>query len=299
MKTYAIVFLISLSLPLVFLFIYFSLDTKIHTREQLKSIFNDIPILSEVPFLKDDIEKNNFLETSTRNNVIESFRMIATNLNYMNFNLKNDDTKIILVTSSIKGEGKTLISSNFANIISTRHDKTIILGCDLRNPQLHKYFNIDKNTAGLADFLYRNDIDYKDLILKHNNLDCIVSGTIPPNPIELLSSAKFKNLIDQLKLEYDYIIIDSAPCLLVSDTFEISKYATNTIYVVRSNFSDITLKDFIKENYENKKLNNMNLVFNSVGNSASYGYKYGYQYGYKYGYKYGYNYGYGYGYSRD
>ena len=89
------------------------------------------------------------------------------------------------------------------------------------------------------------------------------------------------------------------PCLLVSDTYEISKYATNTLYVIRSNFSDISLKDFIKENHTNKKLNNMNLVFNSVGNSASYGYKYGYQYGYKYGYQYAYNYGYGYGYSKD
>ena len=79
--------------------------------------------------------------------MIESFRMIAANLNYMNFNLKNDDTKIILVTSSIKGEGKTLIASNFANIISTRSNKTIIIGCDLRNPQLHKYFNVDKNSA--------------------------------------------------------------------------------------------------------------------------------------------------------
>ena len=99
-----------------------------------------------------------------------------------------------------------------------------------------------------------------------------------------------------MRKEYDYIVFDSAPCLLVSDTFEISKYADSTVYVVRSNYSDINLCNFINEAHNSKKLNNMNLVLNSVGNSSVYGYKYGYQYGYNYSYKYGYNYGYGYGY---
>ena len=112
-----------------------------------------------------------------------------------------------------------------------------------------------------------------------------------------MSSNKFVKLIDELKKIYDYIIIDSAPCVLVSDTFEISKNIDATAYVVRSNFTDIQLTDFINECKNENKLKNINIILNSVGSSNSYGYKYGYQYGYKYGYKY--NYGYGYGYSED
>ena len=105
--------------------------------------------------------------------------------------------------------------------------------------------------------------------------------------------------MSKAKKIYDYIIIDSAPCLLVSDTFEISKHVDSTLYIVRSNFSDKGLIPFINENSDKKKLKNMNLILNSVGSSNEYGYKYGYQYGYKYGYKYSYNYGYGYGYEES
>ena len=126
-----------------------------------------------------------------------------------------------------------------------------------------------------------------------------MSGKIPPNPTQLLASEKFKDLLNETKNIYDHIIIDSAPCLLVSDTFEISKYVGTTIYVVRSNYSEKNLASFINESHHENKLINMQLVLNAVGSSKSYGYKYGYQYGYRYGYKYGYNYGYGYGYGED
>ena len=126
-----------------------------------------------------------------------------------------------------------------------------------------------------------------------------MSGTIPPNPTQLLQSEKFSKMIKNLKDTYDYILIDSAPCLLVSDTFEISTLADNTVYVVRSNYTQKKLIDFIRESIDSKKLNGVNFVLNSIGVSASYGYKYSYQYGYKYGYKYSYNYGYGYGYNED
>ena len=125
------------------------------------------------------------------------------------------------------------------------------------------------------------------------------SGDIPPNPRIAISNNKLKDLIKEAKDIYDYVVIDSAPCLLVSDTLEISKYTGTTLYVMRSNFSDKKLCAFIKECSDEGKLNNINIVLNSVGNSSYYGYKYGYQYGYKYGYKYGYNYGYGYGYGKD
>ena len=114
----------------------------------------------------------------------------------------------ILVTSSIKGEGKTLVSSNIASLLSSTQ-KVILLGADLRNPQIHKILNVDRSTNGLTDILYKGDFtSYKDSLLKYDNLDILLSGTIPPNPGEILSSNLFKEFLSLLDKEYDYIIID-------------------------------------------------------------------------------------------
>ena len=144
-----------------------------------------------------------------------------------------------------------------------------------------------------------SNLDWKELLVKKDNLHILLSGKIPPNPTQLLTSEKFKLFLNDVKKKYDYVVIDSAPCLLVSDTFEISKHVGTTVYAVRSNYSNISLTEFIIECNNNDKLNNMNLVLNGVGDSKAYGYKYSYQYGYQYGYKYSYNYGYGYGYEED
>ena len=170
----------------------------------------------------------------------------------------------------------------------------------IRNPQIHKIISKEKNIKGLSDILYKNDSsNYKNYLIKEGNLEILLSGTIPPNPSELLASSRFEDFIKILRKDYDYIFIDSAPCLLVSDTFEISKLADVSLYVIRSNYTSKDLLNFITENHELGKLKNISLILNSVGNSSAYGYKYGYQYGYKYGYKYGYNYGYGYGYTAE
>ena len=125
----------------------------------------------------------------------------------------------------------------------------------------------------------------------------MLSGTIPPNPTELLTfDDRFSRLINILREEYEHIIIDSAPCLLVSDTYEIAKNVDNTLYVLRANYTDKNLVSYINENISTNKLKDACIILNAVGNSSKYGYKYGYQYGYQYGYKYSYNYGYGYGY---
>ena len=225
--------------------------------------------------------------------------MIIANLNFILFDKKKISSNAILVTSSIKGEGKTIVSTNLASILSSKFDKILLVGADLRNPQIHKFLKVDKSVQGLSDYIYRDNIDWKKLLIKNDKLDILLSGTIPPNPTELLSSKKFSDFISEVKEIYDYVIIDSAPCILVSDTFEISKQIDTTVYVLRSNFTDIKLCDFINECNVKGKLSNINLVLNSVGNSKLYGYQYGYQYGYRYGYRYGYNYGYGYGYSSD
>ena len=285
------------SVPLFYLYVKFFIDNKIHSRDDLqKNINQNVGVLGEVPYLKNLDEFKIFDEKpSSRHPVIEASRMIITNLKFSAINFSKENNKI-LVTSVIKGEGKTFISSAIATVLAHKFDKVLLIGADLRNPQIHKILGVDKSKLGLSDFIYRNDLKIEDLFIKRNNLDILLSGTIPPNPIDLLTSKKFKNTLDELSKKYDYVVIDSAPCLLVADTFEISKEIPITLNVFRANFTDKKLCEFINECYEKKKLNSINLVFNGVGNSSSYGYKYGYQYGYRYGYKYGYNYGYGYGY---
>ena len=196
----------------------------------------------------------------------------------------NEKSQTIIFTSSIKGEGKTLASvntaSNLANDLN-KDKKVILLGSDLRNPQIHKNFGVEKNQIGISEIVYKKDLkNYKKYIKKFENLDVLFSGAIPPNPTALLSSDIFKELISLLKNEYDYIIIDSAPCLLVSDTFQFIDQADSVVYLFRSNFTDSKISNFINEIYNTKNIKNLNIVFNAVGNSAAYGYKYGYQYGY-------------------
>ena len=300
-----IILLISIFLgfliPFLVIYLIFLFDNKIHTKAALKeALLENIPIIAEIPFITEKSHLHSVMDEKSRTPLAESIRMIVANLNFMLF---NSDSKLknnrILVTSSIKGEGKTLVSINFASSLSAKYPKVILLGCDLRNPQLHKFLGLEKSKKGISDLIYRNDLNWKDLIIKHNKLDILLSGTIPPNPTELLSSEKFKSFLEDISKKYDYIVIDSAPCLLVSDTFEISKLVDTSVYLVRANHTDKNVVPFINETFQQNKLSNINVVFNSVGNSSVYGYKYGYQYGYKYGYKYGYNYGYGYGYGND
>ena len=283
-------------LPFVFFFVRFTFDTKIHTKDQLiKGLNKTIAVIGEIPNLTESDELNNISNfKSDRTPLAESIRMLTANLNFVLFNdfkiNKSKKNNIILVTSSIKGEGKTIISTNLASMLSSKFEKVLLIGADLRNPQIHKLLNTDKSAKGLTDCLYDSQLDWKKLVIKsHDSLDILLSGTIPPNPVELISSDNFKHLIEQASKLYDYVIIDSAPCLLVSDTFEISNYADTTLYVVRSSFSDSKLFDFINENSAKNKLSNINIVFNGVGDSNFYGYKYGYQYGYNYGYGYGYS----------
>ena len=286
--------------PTSLLLLLFTLNNKIHTRDDISNnLSSDIPVLAEIPFIdKFDTSQDPFSNKDSRSPIAEAIRMINTNIK---FNLNIDKSNTILVTSSIKGEGKTIISTCFSYLLSQNvNSKVILVGSDLRNPQIHKYLGISKDVKGLTDYIYNpNENKLDELIIKKDNLDILLSGTIPANPTLILESDAYKNLIDKFKNEYDFIIIDSAPCLLVSDTFEISKYADSTLYIVRSNHTQIDVLNFIENSFKNKKLNDINLVLNGVGNSSIYGYKYGYQYGYQYGYKYGYNYGYGYGYNSD
>ena len=284
-------------IPVIFLYLRFTTDTKIHTRFQLEKALNDkISIIAEIPHVAKDEYILDVFNNNSRNPITESFRMLISNLGFTKLNNANE--KVYMVTSSIKGEGKTLVSISTAAVLS-HNNKVILIGCDLRNPQIHKYLGVDKSIQGLSDYIHKDDLDHRDIIVKKNNLDIILSGTIPPNPNQILRSEKFSSLINVLRSEYDYVLLDTAPSLVVSDTYDISHVVDSTLYVIRSNYSENSLTDYMNNTFEENKLPNMNVVLNSVGNSRAYGYGYGYQYGYRYKYNYSYNYGYGYGYGED
>lgn len=273
-------FLIGLGIPVGILSLRFFLDNKIHTKDQLKNM--GLPVLAEIPYIK-KFQKNLNVFSNERSIIAESMRILTTNIEFV-LNRKNN--KVILVTSTIKGEGKTFVSTNLSKILSKKNN-VLLIGADLRNPQIHSYFGLKKNhKKGLSDYLAGYENSWEELVFKNESLNIILSGTIPPNPTDLLSQQKFYDLLDQASKNFDYVILDTAPCLLVADTLQFTKEADVCISVTRANYSTNEILNYMSDNIE--KYKNLCLVLNSVGNSQAYGYKYGYQYGYQYGYGYGY-----------
>jgi capsular exopolysaccharide synthesis family protein len=192
----------------------------------------------------------------------------------------------VYCTSSIKGEGKTFVSTNLSLALSSINKKVLLIGADLRNPQIHTHIKEEKHKPGLSNYLHDLDYNWRDALVtgfeKHPNHHIILSGSIPPNPANLLTNGRFRKLIEEARADYDYIIVDTAPTILVTDTMLISKLADATIYIARANYTEKKLLDFSKELHNSGKLKNMAYVVNAVGASKSYGY--GYNYGYNYGY---------------
>lgn len=293
---YVAALVLGLFIPLAIIFILRLLDTKFHTREDLVSAMPNVDILGEIPYVE-----NMDTISSTRGVLAESTRIIRSNIVYKLFS--DDKSKIILVTSSIKGEGKTLTAFNLASSYAASGKKVVLLGADLRNPQLHRFTNKKRkdNLLGLSSILVDPNIKYKDLIetveIFSCNIDIVNSGAIPPNPAELLGSKLFENLLENLKKDYDYILIDSAPLLLVSDTLPLLRFADLVLFNVRSGHTDKSISKFILDTIKGKNLKNVGLILNGIKAGANSYLKYGYSYRYSYSYKY--NYGYGYGYGKD
>ena len=289
--------LLGLIIPFGVLYILKLLDTKIHTRDELEKSIPNLDIMGEVPFLQD---MDSVMDP--RGIFAEASRVIRSNIS---FKIKDDeDCKVILSTSSIKGEGKTLTAFNIAASYVAAGKKVLLVGADLRNPQLHTLIGINRksNSKGLSN-LISGDVNEvpSDYFLKINvfnkQIDLLLSGPIPPNPAELLGSQTFVKVLNNINQSYDYIVIDSAPLVLVSDTIPLLKYADLVLYTTRAHYTDKKLISFIKKLVEDNKINNIGLVLNGIKAGAKSYYKYGYSYRYSYQYKY--NYGYGYGYSED
>lgn len=273
--------LLGLIVPFTVFYSSFLLDNKVRNKLDLDKYVKNIPILEEIPLIK-SADSILFSDPSDRSVLAESFRILSTNMNYIL--PKSDVGKVIFCTSTIKGEGKTFVSLNLSLAMASLNKKVLLIGADLRNPQLHTYAKTNKNQLGLSNYLLDPSLDWKALTMKvfdkHSNHEILFSGAIPPNPAHLLANGNFETLIEEAKTLYDYIVVDLAPTILVTDTLLVAHLADATICVVRANHTDKKLIPFSENLSQTNRLKNMTYVINGVKENRSYGYNYGYNYGY-------------------
>jgi capsular exopolysaccharide synthesis family protein len=246
------------------------------------------PIIGELPKIRKDEEE--LIRLNDRSILAESFRIMSANLQYLFVGKPKDNGRVVLVTSTVKGEGKTFISANLAITLANSGSSVILVGGDLRNPQIHRYLAVDKSRdkAGVVEYLLHPEKPLDEFIIEseaYENLSLMFSGTIPPNPAELLMTERVSVLFKDLKARYDYVIVDTAPSMLVADTFLLSDYADSTIYVSRVGYTPKNLLSFVKDKIKQKKLENVAIAINNLDvENLGYGSKYGYSYSYSYGY---------------
>ncbi len=259
------------------------LNTKVTNRKDVERHLPTTPILAEIPKIQKG--ESELIQDNDRSIMAEAYRIFRTNLQYLFINKLEDNNKgkSLIVTSTIKGEGKTFVAFNLALTLALTGKKVVLVGADIRNPQLQRYLpENEKTRKGLTEFIVYEDLEMKEVISHskyHKNLSIVLSGAIPPNPAEVLMQKRTSVLIDQLKEEFDYIIMDTAPSMLVTDTILINKLADITLYVVRAGYTDKRLLDFPQDAINDGRLSNVAIVLNNVElNNFGYGNKYGYAY---------------------
>ncbi|KAF2332516.1 GumC family protein [Flavobacterium daemonense] len=249
------------------------LDTKIKSKLDLEGK-TQIPFIGDVP-TSDDITE--LIKSESRSSSAEAIRIVRTNLEFMLAKVPDGIAKTIFVTSTFPSEGKTFISVNLAATFALSGKKVLLVGADIRNPKFGEYINVPN--SGLTNYLSSSDKEIDDYIIKHEgyrNFFILPSGIIPPNPAELLMSNKVDQLFEELKKEYDYIIVDTAPVSLVTDTLLIAKNADTFVYVMRANLLEKRMLNIANTFYKEKKLPNMCIVLNDTDSTKGYGYGYGY-----------------------
>ena len=290
---YMIALVLGVGMPVGVIFLIGLTKFKIEGRGDVEKLTR-LPIVGDVPLTN---EKAGSIAVFENQNTLmsETFRHIRTNLQFM---LENDQ-KVILVTSTVSGEGKSFISSNLAISLSLLGKRVVIVGLDIRKPGLNKIFNIPRKEQGITQYLSNPEKNLMDFVQPSDvskNLYILPGGIVPPNPTELLARDGLDKAIETLKKNFDYVILDTAPAGMVTDTLLVGRVADLSVYVCRADYSRKAEFTLINELAADNKLPNICTIINGLDLKKK---KYGYYYGYgKYGKYYGYGkrYGYGYGY---
>jgi capsular exopolysaccharide synthesis family protein len=284
---------IGLLIPIGIIYLRDLFNDKLTNRDDI-SKRTKIPIVGEISHV--DVVVGNIVVNQSRSIISEQFRVMRSNIQFIV--PKKETAQIFLITSSVSGEGKSFISLNLAGVLSLTGKKVALLEFDLRKMRSIKHEGEVRTDKGIVNYLIGQIDDPAEIISPIEtlpNLHLFHSGPIAPNPAELIMSEAVGNFFDWLKTRYDYIVIDSAPVGLVSDSFTLSNYADATLYVARQRYTFKRQIDFLEDMRKQNKLKNISLIVNDVHMGNKYGY-YGYGYGYGYGaYRYRYGYGYGYG----
>ena len=291
---YLAALVLGVGLPVGVIYLIGLTKFKIEGRADVEKL-TSLPVVGDIPLA--DEKTGSIAVFENQNNLMsETFRNVRTNLQFMLENGKN----VILVTSTISGEGKSFISANLAISLSLLGKKVVIVGLDIRKPGLNKVFNIPKKEHGITQYLTNTTANLMDFVQPsdiNKNLFILPGGTVPPNPTELLARGGLEKAIETLKANFDYVILDTAPVGMVTDTLLIGRVADLSVYVCRADYTHKAEFTLINELAENNKLPNLCIAINGLDlNSRKYGYYYGYgKYGKYYGYGKRYGYGYGYG----
>ena len=282
-----IAFGLGLAIPALILFLLAFFRYKIEGHDDVAKL-TKLPIIADVAIASDRAKtKADIVVHENKNNLMEEiFRSLRTNLQFL---MKEHD-KVILMTSTTSGEGKTFIASNVAISFALLGKKVVLVGLDIRKPRLAELFEIDDHHHGITNLLIKDNITWDDVNKQivnsgvNSNLDLLMAGPVPPNPGELVTRKSLEETMDILKEHYDYIIIDTAPVGLVTDTLALGRIANATVYVCRADYTLKSSFGLINGLAYEKKMPNTSIVLNGVDLSKK---KYGYYYGYgKYG-KYG------------
>lgn len=264
---------LGLLIPFGIIYLKDLLDTKIKSRLDLdgKTV---IPFIGDVPTSDTPSE---IIKSESRSSSAEALRIIRTNLEFMISKVADGQAKTIFLTSTFPKEGKTFVSANLAATFALSGKKVLLIGMDIRNPRLDEYLTLPDR--GVTNYLSSKDLVLDDLIVKYDGFDdfhVLPAGIIPPNPAELLMNKKVDALFEIVKNQYDYIIVDTAPVSLVTDTLLIAKHADCFIYVARANFLEKRMLNIANTLHKEQKLPNMCLLLNDTDSTKGYGYGYGY-----------------------
>lgn len=286
--TYIVCFMFALILSIaIVVFRYISHDQISSVNEISNHLGFSISVLGMIPKSSIEMPRSQLLvDKNPKSLIAEAFRSIRSNMQFIS---NEKGSKIIAITSTISGEGKTFVAINLAGIIAFSGKKVVLIDLDMRKPKIHFGFNTD-NSKGMSTLLIGKDS--LENCIQHSgleNLDFITAGPIPPNPSELVISKKMEELLEHLKTIYDIVIIDNPPVGIVSDGVAMIRKADYPIYVFRADYSKRNFVQNVDRLYNEGKIHKLCVILNGVDTERkSYGYNYGYGYGYGYGSSYGY-----------